>query len=115
MIIKQPTYRYVIAIVAGLIIVFIPDMEPSPFVLASIYLLSGFLLGFIWSGPSWRWGLWIFAPMFFLIGLSVVFSGQLEIFMKKDLPIMAAAVISACGGSFVGSWLQSRRAKVQAN
>ena len=115
MITKQPTYRYIAAIIAGLIIVFIPDMAPSPFPLAMIYLVIGFLLGFIWSGQSWRWGLWIFAPMFFIIGLSVAFSGHLEVFKRKDLPIMVVAVIAACGGSFAGSWFKSRGMKAQTN
>ena len=107
---KQPTYRYVVAIVTGFIIIFLPDIEPTPIPLVLITLALGLLFGFIWSTQSWRWGLWIAGPMVVLIGLSVAFSGYFEIFLKKDLPILVSVTGAACLGSFAGAWVKRRRA-----
>ncbi len=108
---KPSKYPYVLAIIYGLLVPFIPDLEPFPFPLALIYFIGGGLFGFLWPKVSWRWGLWIAGPMIALIGLSVLFAGQFEVFIKKDLPILVLAIISACSGSFVLAWFKHRRTK----
>jgi hypothetical protein len=50
--------------------------------------------------------------MVVLIGLSVLFAGQLEMFLKKDLPILFLAISPACLGSFLLAWFKHRRIKV---
>ncbi|MEO6221155.1 MAG: hypothetical protein ABIO81_12050 [Ginsengibacter sp.] len=104
-------YPYVLAIVFGLLIPFIPDIEPFPIPLGLMYLFGGSLFGFLWPKQSWRWGLWIVGPMIVFIGLSVLFAGQLEMFLKKDLPILILAITSACLGSFILSWVKHLRTK----
>ena len=108
---KPSKYLYALAIIFGLLVPFIPEIEPFPFPLALIYFFGGGLFGFIWPKVSWRWGLWIVGPMIALIGLSVLFGGQLEVFFKKDLPILVLALISACLGSFVLARFKHRRTK----
>ena len=73
-------YPYILAIVLGLTIPFIPEIEPFPIILGLIYLFGGSLFGFLWPKESWRWGIWIVGPMVVLIGLSVLFAGQFDIF-----------------------------------
>lgn len=102
-------FPYTLAIIFGLIVPFIPEMEPFPVPIALIFLFGGGIFGFLWPKESWHWGLWIAGPMFFLLGLSVLFAGQLDIFLKKDLPIMLLAIICACLGSFVLAKFKSRR------
>ena len=108
---KPSKYPYVLAIIYGLLVPFIPVTEPFPLPLAFLYFIGGGLFGFLWPKVSWRWGLWIAGPMIALIGLSVLFGGQLEVFLKKDLPILILAIISACLGSFVLAWFKHRRIK----
>jgi len=104
-------YPYILAIILGLIVSFIPEMEPFPITLSLIYLFGGSLFGFLWPKESWRWGLWIVGPTVVLLGLSVLFAGQLEMFLKKDLPILLLAIISTCLGSFLLAWFKHSRTK----
>jgi hypothetical protein len=99
----QPTHRYLIALALGLIMIFISDVEPREVTLALINLAFGFILGFIWSTESLRWGLLISAPMIVLVGFSVAFAGNIEIFLQKDLLLMILAFISACLGNLAGA------------
>jgi hypothetical protein len=105
-------YPFILAIILGLTIPFISEIEPFPIILGLIYLLGGSLFGFLWPKESWRWGIWIAGPMVVLIGLSVLFAGQLEMFLKKDLPILLLAISSACLGSFLLAWFKHSRIKV---
>ena len=104
-------YPYIPAIILGLTVPFIPEIEPFPITLGLIYLFGGSLFGFLWPKESWRWGIWIVGPMMVLIGLSVLFAGQLDIFFKKDLPILLLAIIAACLGSFLLARFKHNRAK----
>ena len=106
---KYPKYTYILAIIFGLISVFSPDM--TQLTTALLYLVGGCIFGFLWPRESWRWGFWIVSPMVALIGLSVAFSGHLEIFLEKDLPIIIMAIVSACAGSFLVAWLKVRFSK----
>ena len=104
-------FPYILAIILGLTVAFIPEMKPFPVILGLIYFFGGSLLGFLWPKVSWRWGIWIAGPMIVLIGLSVLFAGQFEIFLKKDLPVLLLAIISACSGSFLLAWFKNSRIK----
>jgi hypothetical protein len=104
-------YPYILAIIFGLIVPFIPEIEPFPITLGLIYLFGGSLFGFFWPKESWRWGVWIVGPTVVLLGLSVLFGGQLEMFLKKDLPMLLIAIISTCLGSFLLSWFKHSRTK----
>lgn len=104
-------YPYILAIITGLTVPFIPAMEHFLFILGLIYFFGGSLFGFLWPKESWRWGIWIVGPMIVLIGLSVLFAGKLEMFLKKDLPILLVAIISACLGSFLLAWFKNSRIK----
>jgi hypothetical protein len=104
---------YILAIVLGLTVPFIftPEMKLFPIILGLIYFLGGSLFGFLWPKESWRWGIWIVGPIIVLIGLSVLFAGGLEIFLKKDLPMLILAIIAACLGSFLLARFKLSRAK----
>jgi MFS family permease len=83
-------------------------MEPLPIFFTLFYLFGGVLFGFLWPQVSWRWGFWIAGPILVFLGLSVLFAGQFEVFIRKDLPLLLLAVASACFGSFISAWLKSR-------
>ena len=107
----KSNYPYVLAVISALIVPFIPEIEPLPITRGFIYLFAGGLFGFLWPKESWRWGAWIVGPIFGLTGLSVLFAGQLDIFLKKDLPILLAAIIAACLGSFLLARFKNNRTK----
>ncbi|MES2649084.1 MAG: hypothetical protein V4717_19560 [Bacteroidota bacterium] len=101
---------YILAIFFGLIVPFMPQMEPYPFVLGLVYFVGGSLFGFFWPKASWRWGVWIMGPMIFFLLLSVAFAGQVEVFLKKDLPVLIMAIVATCLGAFLfARFKQSRR------
>lgn len=102
-------YSRSVAVILGIIILFLPDWGRGSIPLALIYLAAGCLLGHIWYAESWRWGLWVAGPMYTMIGLSVALSGYLEVFLEKDLPVMVLALMSACAGSFLGAWYKHKR------
>jgi hypothetical protein len=104
-------YPYVLAVILGLSIPFIPQLEPYPIILGLIYFIGGGLFGFLWPKVSWRWGLWIVIPVNALLALSILFTGDLEVFLKKDLPVLFLAIISACLGSFLFAWFRNNRTK----
>jgi peptidoglycan/LPS O-acetylase OafA/YrhL len=103
-----PKYSYLLAILFGLVAFFIPVTEPVPLYLILFYLLGGGIFGFLFPFKSWRWGLWISAPMLAILGLSLLFAGQLQVFIKNDLPILLLVVLSSCLGSFIAAYFKSR-------
>jgi hypothetical protein len=104
-------YPYVLAIISGLVIPFIPEIDPLLLTRGLIYFSVGSLFGFFWPNESWRWWLWIVGPTAVLLSLSILFAGQLDIFLKKDLPILLIAFISVCLGSFLFSRFKHNRTK----
>ena len=106
---KPPKYAYILAILLGLVAFFIPTTEPFSITLALVFLIAGGLFGFLWTSESWRWGLWIAGPMVVFLGLSVLFAGQLDIFLKKDLPPLLISITAACLGSFISAWYKRRQ------
>jgi peptidoglycan/LPS O-acetylase OafA/YrhL len=104
-------YPYILAIIIGFTMPFIPEMKPFPIILGLMYFFAGSLFGYLWPKESWRWGIWIVGPMIALLGLSVLFAGQLDVFLKKDLPIFLLAIIAACLGSFLSAWFKNSRTK----
>ena len=107
---KPPKYSYILAVICGFIPFFIPDIEPFVVLTVSLFFLfSGSLFGFIWPQESWRWGLWIAGPIVAFLGLSVLFGGNLEVFLEKDLPLLLSALTAACAGSFISSWFKKRQ------
>jgi hypothetical protein len=102
---------YVLAVITGLAVPFIPEMEPFLVVLGLIYVGLGGVFGFFWPKVSWRWGLWMTGPMIALTGLSVLFAGQLDIFLEKDAPILLVTLISACTGSGLLAWFKRRESR----
>ncbi|MDQ6813246.1 MAG: hypothetical protein M3040_05895 [Bacteroidota bacterium] len=76
-------------------------------VIGIVFAIIGLIFGFVSPKKSWRWGLWIASPVYVLIGISVAFSGYFTAFLKYDLPIIIAAVLAACCGSFIGARLRN--------
>ncbi len=102
-------FPYILAVLVGLSIPFIPEIEPFLIILGIIFLLCGSVFGFLWPKESWRWGLWIVGPLFLLIMVSVLFAGQLDIFLNKDLPKLIVAIVSTSIGSAILSRYQKSR------
>jgi len=102
---------HILAIILGLAMPFISEMEPFPIILGILYFICGSLFGYFWPKESWQWGIWITGPMIVLILLSVLFAGQVEIFLKKDFPILLLAIISSCLGSFLLAGFKNKRTK----
>lgn len=107
----KSAYPYILAITSGLAIPFIPEIDPFPIIIGIIYFICGSLFGFLWPKESWRWGIWIIGPMIVLIGLSVLFAGEVEMFLKKDLPVLLIAIICTCLGSLLFAWFKNGRTK----
>jgi hypothetical protein len=108
---KYSKYPYILAIISGFIIPLASEIAPFPIPLIILCLLVSGILGYFWARESWKWGLWVIGPSFILSILSVVFVGQAEIFLKKDLPIFFIAILSLCLGSFVSAMISNRYAK----
>jgi hypothetical protein len=103
---KHPPYQKVLAIILGTVIIFLPDINPVPYIIGIFYLSSGILFGFLWPTMQWRWGLWISGPMVLLLGLSLIFAGFFDSFLKNDLPILITGVVAACAGAWAGTLLK---------
>jgi len=108
---KYSKISYLLAIISGFIIPLTAGIEPFPIPLVLFCLLVAGAFGFFWPGESWRWGIWIVGPSFCLTILSIAFAGQVEIFIKKDLPVFLIAIVSVFLGSFVFALISNRQTK----
>jgi len=108
---KHSRIPYFLAIVSGFLIPLTAGIEPFPIPLVVFCLLFAGAFGFFWPTVSWRWGIWIVGPSFCLTILSIVFAGQVEIFIKKDLPVFFIALITVCLGSFVFAMISNKKTK----
>ena len=108
----KSVFPYILAVLVGLSIPFVPEIEPFPITLGIIFLICGSIFGFLWPKESWRWGLWIVGPLFLLIMVSVLFAGQLDVFFKKDLPkILIAITATSIGSALLARYKKSRTQK----
>ena len=99
---------YILAVAAGFLLLFIPSIQPFPYVNACFYLLAGAIGGYFWPSVSWRWGLWLVVPVLALTGLSVLFAGQIDVFLKKDLPLLLLGLAAAGIGGFAAARLRKK-------
>jgi hypothetical protein len=99
-----------LAIMVGILVPFmLPDA--SLWMISLTYLLIGIAFGFFQPKGTWWWGLWIAGPAIVLIGSSVLFSGHLDVFVQKDLPILVLGAAAACFGSYAGAQFRTRAFK----
>lgn len=77
--------------------------------LGLINAVAGFGLGYLYSDKSWRWGLWLAAPLVFLTMLSLSFVGKLQMFLTRDVPVLIIVVAFACVGAYLGGRLHLRK------
>ena len=111
---RQPRYAYAIAVLLGLLAAFAPanlPLESPSFATAilistAIFGAAGLLIGILWPGGAWRWGLWLVAPGLLLVTIGLISSGQFASFFKDDLPFLASGLVSACLGGGAGARLR---------
>ena len=106
---------YVLAMISGLAVAFIPETSPFLFTVGLIFILGGSVFGYMWPKESWRLGLWMTGPMMALTGFSVLFAGQVDVFLEKDAPILLVAMMSACAGSSLLAWFKRQSASCTGN
>ncbi len=103
-----------LALILGLVIPFVGGISSSPIIPGLIYFIGGGLLGFLWPKEFWRASIIIVLPLIALVVLSVLFVGEFGMFIKKDLPVILIAIISAFSGSillsrFKNSWTKGMK------
>jgi len=108
---RNPKLPYIIAIIVGLLSPAIPDMGIYPIPIAIYFFISGSLMGLLSPKESWRWGIWLCGPILVLTGLSVLFAGNIDMFLKKDIPLLLLAFLLACLGAFIFSRIRNRQTK----
>ena len=106
---KSSKYPYFLAIIFGLVAFFLTATEPFSIPLVLVFLFGGGLLGFLWPDESWHWGLWMAGSILALLSLSVLFAGQVDIFLKKDLPPLLLAIASGCIGGLISARYKRRQ------
>jgi hypothetical protein len=113
---RPPRFAYAIAIFLGLLAAFAPanlPLESPSFATALvistvIFGVAGLLLGMVWPGGSWRWGLWVVAPGLLLVTVGVITSGEFASFFGDDLPYLALGLVGASLGGRIGARLRGR-------
>ena len=112
---QSPRYAYVITLALGILAVFVSmkmtsvemSLLKSIFLNAAIYLFIGIVVGLLWPMGSWRLGVWLSIPIVILMVLSLFFTGYVDVFLRKDLPVLIPIVTTACLGGIVGSRLRN--------
>jgi peptidoglycan/LPS O-acetylase OafA/YrhL len=108
---RNPKISYIIAIIVGLLSPAIPDTGIYPIPIALYFFISGSLMGLLSPKESWRWGIWLCGPIMILSGLSVLFAGNIDMFLKKDIPLLLLAFLLASLGAFIFSRIRNRQTK----
>ncbi len=111
---QQPRYANAIAVFFGLLAAFAPanlPLESPSFATAilistAIFGAAGLLLGTLWPGGTWRWGLWVVAPGLLLVTIGLISSGQFGTFFGDDLPFLGSGLVAACLGGLIGARLR---------
>ena len=111
---RQPRYAYAIAVFLGLLAAFAPanlPLESPSFTTAilistAIFGAAGLLIGILWPGGTWRWGLWVVAPGLLLVTIGLISSGEFASYFRDDLPFLASGLVAACLGGFLGARLR---------
>ncbi len=111
---RQPRYAYAIAVLLGLLAAFAPANLPleSPslstalLISTAIFGAAGLLIGILWPGCAWRWGLWVVAPGLLLVTIGLISTGQFTSFFGDDLPFLASGLVAACLGGVIGARLR---------
>lgn len=114
---KLPRNAYVITLgfglLAGIISAMLTPIEMSLYkgilINATIFFLFGIVIGLRWPTGSWKLGLFLPIPAVSFIGLSVLFAGHIDMFLKNDLPLLLAIVLTSSLGGLIGSSLRGMR------
>ena len=106
---KYSKLPYLLAIISGFLVLMIANIDPFPIPLIIFCFFVAGALGYIWPLESWRWIFWMFGPSFALTILSIVFTGQLDVFMEKDLPVFLIAITTAFSGSLLLGIISNKR------
>ena len=112
---QSPRYAYVITLGLGILAFFVStkmtsvelSLLKSILINSAIYLFFGILVGLLWPMGSWRLAVWLSIPIVFLMMLSPLFAGYVDVFLRKDLPVLITIGTTACLGGTIGSRLRS--------
>ena len=108
---RHPRYAIAVAIFLGLVAAALPASLPSSsfamalLISAAVFGCVGLILGRVWPGLGWKWGLWVIAPGLVLVVTGVLSSGEYESFFRDDLPFLAAGLVTASVAGLVGARL----------
>jgi len=108
---KYSKFPYLLAIISGFFVPMIANIDPFPIPLIIFCFIVAAAFGYIWLLESWRWIFWIIGPSFTLTILSIAFTGQLDVFMEKDLPVFLIAIVFVFSGSFVFALISQKANK----
>ncbi len=76
---------------------------------ASIYFVFSTAAGILISNSDWKTGLWVASPIFFVVILSVAFTGIFSIKnLTHDLPMTIVVILSSTLGRLIGSWFGTK-------
>lgn len=106
---KYSNFTYLLAIISGFIVLMIANIEPFPIPLIIFCFLVAGAFGYIWPIESWRWTFWMIGPSFALTILSIAFTGQLDVYLEKDLPVFLIAITTAFSGSMLFAVISNKR------
>lgn len=112
---RPPLLAHATAVVLGLLAAFAPANLPldspsfatSLLISAVIFGTAGLLVGVVWPGGAWRWGLWIIGPGLVLVTIGLMFSGEVGRFLRDDLPFLVSGLLAAASGGWIGSRLRA--------
>jgi hypothetical protein len=70
---------------------------------AALYFTFSLVAGALTPGGAWRVGLFVGAPLVLFVGTMVFLVTREEVFVRRDLPVIAASLAAAVSGGWIGS------------
>jgi Caspase domain len=114
----RPRYVYPPLLVSGGAVLLVAFIALPLYGSLLTYGALGAAMGFAWPGRRRRVGFWLSVPLLlvfgFLVGLSARFTGYFtRVFFAQDLPLLAAGLLLAYGGTYAGARLSSLKDEVK--
>ena len=103
---------YAIIAAAGSILVLgwvLPTPLPIPIMVGValvVFFVLGLAFGLFWPGESWRWSIWLTAPVVVILAMDLLI-GTPEMIMR-DLIFTACAIVGGALGGLIGAVRGSR-------
>ena len=102
---RTPIWAYALGLFGGIAAMF-AFVDAAAFTLYLAFAVLSAIFGAVWPVTSWRWSLWVTAPLVITVLIGVVFDGEVRV---VDWLILIGVPIFAGAGGYAGAQVRARK------